>query len=116
MGCERITRNAGLWAFGLTAFGLGACPARFQTEAAFYLGPLVTVAILGAHKDSRERRGGAPHYVPWPEQCHVPFSTVLMGEKSIQEVMQDLKWTNAAIGVGVTPLLFALRGRKWMFV
>lgn len=110
-GVSRVTRHPALWSLALLGLGC-ALRTPFVAEACFFGGPLLVVAVLGAHKDYRFRRGiGGEMLTDWPTSCHVPFATVVAGHQSLSEIASELRTTNAAVAV-MLALAVALRRLK----
>ena len=116
-GMERITRNTGLWSFGL----IGAGNAALQTHPALKLwwyGPALVAWLGGAHSDSRFRRGMGGTLDPWYESqtSHIPFAAMVSGKQgspseAFSSLVQETKLLNAACAVGFASLWVLSRGR-----
>lgn len=75
--------------------------------------PLSFAYIGGEHKDYRYRKGSGGTLSPRVDAVtsNVPFVALVMGRQSWSALADELKWSNAAIGVGVATLLAIRRGR-----
>jgi hypothetical protein len=115
-GVERISRHAGLWAFGLTAAGNAALQPTTALTL-WMMGPALTAWLGGGHTDSRYRRGlGGTLDASYDAQTsNIPFAAMLTG-KQTPDAMQtwltkELKVTNAAVAIAVACTWVASRGR-----
>jgi hypothetical protein len=115
-GVERISRHAGLWAFGLAAAGNAALQPT-TALALWMLGPALTAWLGGSHTDSRYRRGlGGTLDASYDAQTsNIPFAAMLTGKQTpggLQTwLSEELKATNAVVAIAVACTWVASRGR-----
>lgn len=108
-GMERITRHPALWFMGISCFG-SALTTVYATHMAMFTFPIVFSLIGTSHQDQRYRRGSGGVLTPEMEAVtsNIPFAAILTGKQSASALVDEIKWTNAALATLVAAG-FALR-------
>ena len=111
-GLERISRHPVLWS--LAFLGLSrALVTTFAPEAIIFSFPTLVALILGEHKDYRFRRhiGGELSIEKDHVTSNIPFLALVLGRQSWSALGDEIKWTNAGIGVTLACILALITRR-----
>lgn len=90
-----------LWSLGLTGLGY-TLTTVFITEMAMGFFPFIFALVGGAHQDFRFRRGNGGQLNE--AQSSVPFAALISGTQSWVKLNEEIKWTNAVIGVAMAAM------------
>ncbi|RYY84978.1 hypothetical protein EON63_08185, partial [archaeon] len=98
-GIERITRHPALWFGALTLLG-PALVTPYMAHVSMCTFPTLFALIGGEHQDYRYRRGSGGMLPPEVDSVtsNVPFAAFIRGKQSLQKLLDEVKWTNAALG------------------
>lgn len=112
-GMDRISRHAMLWSFGFVGLGY-ACGSVFIPEIVFGAFPLAFAWIGGAHQDHRFRKGSGGVLTTEMEEktSNIPFLALLRGSQDWGSVRDELKLSNAGIGLSMAAFLAMRRFRR----
>jgi uncharacterized membrane protein len=108
-GMDRVTRHPALWFLGLTAAG-SAITTVYPTHLVFFSFPLLFALVGSEHTDYRYRRGNGGMLTAERESCtsNIPFVALLQEKQSFQKLLDEMRWTNAAVA-GLAGVALALR-------
>jgi len=111
-GTMKISRHAAFWSFGMVCAG-EALTTVFLPEVVMFSFPIVFALIGSEHQDYRYRRNSGGSLTPEFERItsNIPFMALLRGKQSWSELYNEIKWTNASVGVSIA-LAFALRNLR----
>lgn len=82
----------------------------FISEIVMFTFPLIFALIGTEHQDMRYRRGSGGTLSAEKEKqtSNIPFGAVLRGSQKLNDVFDEMKWSNALIA-SLAGLLFVLR-------
>ena len=108
-GTMRISRHATFWSFGSICLG-EAVASIFLPEIVMFSFPMIFAIIGTSHQDYRYRRNSGGILTPEMDAItsNIPFIALLSGKQSWSSLYDEIKWSNAGIGVAVA-IAFALR-------
>mmetsp|Transcript_25225 Transcript_25225/g.25440 ORF Transcript_25225/g.25440 Transcript_25225/m.25440 type:complete len:276 (-) Transcript_25225:7-834(-) len=111
-GMDRVTRHPALWSLAAVCLGT-AVATPFAAEAVTFCFPTVWALMGGAHTDYRHRRGSGGTLTPHRESItsHVPFVALLQGRQDWYKLYNEMKWTNASLGISLATILALKRLR-----
>eukprot|EP01031_Cornospumella_fuschlensis_P037141 gene37141-45083_t len=111
-GVERITRHPTLWFGALSLLG-PALVTPYMAYVPFLTFPTLFAFVGGEHQDYRYRRGSGGVLPPNVDNItsNVPFAAFVRGKQSVEKLLDELKWTNAALGAVAALALAIRRGR-----
>lgn len=111
-GTMKISRHATFWSFGMVCAG-EAITTVFLPEVVMFSFPIVFALIGSEHQDYRYRRNSGGTLTPEFEgiTSNIPFIALLSGKQSWIDLYNEIKWTNASIGLSIA-LAFAVRNLR----
>jgi hypothetical protein len=97
-GVERVTRHPMLWFLGISSLG-SAITTVYATHAVMFSFPIIMAFIGSEHQDYRYRRGSGGILTAEMESktSNIPFAAILSGKQSFSALLDEMKWTNAAV-------------------
>lgn len=106
-GLERISRHAVFWSLGFACAGQ-ACYTLFVPEMFMFTFPLIFAVIGTEHQDYRYRRGSGGLLTSQYEAMtsNIPFAALIQGKQSWNQLLDEIKWTNAGIALGLATIRF----------
>lgn len=112
-GLERISRHAVFWSLGLACAGQ-ACYTLFVPEMVMFSFPLIFAVIGTEHQDYRYRRGSGGLLTSQYEAMtsNFPFAALIQGKQSWSQLLDEIKWTNAGIALGLATIRFLRVARR----
>ena len=108
-GLDRVSRHSTLWSLGVLCLG-SAAVTPFVPEMVAFSFPMVWAVVGSAHSDYRHRRGSGGQLGQEEERStsNIPFLALMQGRQSWTALRDEIKWTNAGLGLGLASLM-ALR-------